>query len=130
MKINVCILGLVFLNITGCSEAQLRERPIKEPESRTFVDGYENVWRALQLSLRKYPVHINNIDSRILETEYSNGDKLFSDPAEIQPRPGSRSKLTVRVVKGKLEGKSAVKVTVVKSAEYQPDFFAGFQPLP
>ncbi len=125
----IILVLLVSALITGCADNPIVDPPIKDPESRLFAYEYEEVWRAMQLALRKYPVRINNIDSGILETDYIKGDKFFVEP-NAKSRPGLRYKITIRVVKGKLDGKkSAVKVTALKSAEIQPDFFSGFQPI-
>jgi hypothetical protein len=127
--VGAVLSAMMIAGAFGCAETQIVDPPIKEPESKVFMDEYEKVWRAIQLALRKYPVRINNIDSGILETDYIKGDKLFQEP-NAKPRPGLRYKITIRVVKGKLEGRTAVKVTSFKSAEIQPDFFSGFQPVP
>ncbi|MDZ4678466.1 MAG: hypothetical protein SGI74_13285 [Oligoflexia bacterium] len=118
---------LILIVITGCVTNPKNDPPIKEPESRIYGDAYEQVWRSMQLALRKYPVKINNIDLGVLETDYVRGDKVFTDPNDTRPKPGYRYKITVRVVRGRVEGKAAVEVIVLKSAEIQPDFFSGFQ---
>ncbi|MCC6278319.1 MAG: hypothetical protein IT289_10440 [Oligoflexia bacterium] len=120
----------ILLLATGCVGNPIEDPPIKEPESRIYFDSYEQVWRAVQLALRKYPVRINNIDLGVLETDYIKGDKLFSDPKDGRPRPGLKYKINMRVVRGRVEGRAAVNVTVLKTSEIQPDFFSSTQQIP
>src|SRR5271166_5684559 len=106
-------LILLFLCLFqwGCVEDQvLVDPPITEPQSRVFYSSYDEVWRSVQLALRKYPVHLNNIESGILETDYIKGDKLFAEPIEDKAKFGMRYKLTIRAVKGKLNDRSAIKI--------------------
>lgn len=121
---------MIFTGIAGCADNPIDDPVLKEPESRVFYENYDDLWRAIQLAVRKYPVHLNNIESGILETDYIKGDKIFSDPPEKFNKPGLRYKITIRAVKGKISDKPAVKVVVVKTAEVQPDFFTGYQPFP
>lgn len=69
------------------------------------------------------------MESGILETDYVKGEKLFADPNSTEAKQGLRYKVVIRAVKGKIENKNSVKVTILKTAEIQPDFFSGFQPL-
>lgn len=123
----ILILSLFFFS--ACAENPIADTPIKNPAQQVFNESYEKVWRAVQLALRKYPVKVNTMESGILETDYIKGDKLFNDPNELKTRPGLRYKIVVRAIKGKIEGKSAIKVTVLKNAEIQTDFFSGLQSL-
>ncbi|MBK9294414.1 MAG: hypothetical protein IPM57_08205 [Oligoflexia bacterium] len=125
-KMPLLILALFFI---GCADNPIADPPIKSPSQRVFYDNYDKVWRAVQLALRKYPVKVNTMESGILETDYIKGDKLFNDPNEAKTRPGLRYKIIVRAIKGKIESKSAIKVTVLKNAEIQTDFFSGFKAL-
>jgi hypothetical protein len=121
---------LILLSLVGCAGNPIEDAPIREPEARIYLDTYEQVWRAVQLALRKYPVRINNIDLGVLETDFVKGDKLWSDPKDKHPNTGLRYKLTLRVVRGRVDNKSAVNVTVLKAAEVQPDFFSAVQQIP
>jgi len=120
------ILFLVlFLAIGGCTTAEFNLPPLAEPPSKIYRESYDKVWRATQLALKKYPIKLNNMDSGILETDWVRGDKLFAMPTETKPRAGLRYKLTLRIVKGKLDDKAATKVTCTKTIEVQRDFFSG-----
>lgn len=126
---KLIILISVALSSINCSRALVPDPPLKEPEARVFPESFEKVWRAIAQAIKKYPVNINLIDSGLIETEYVKGDKLFSDPNVTRTLSGLRYKIIIRAVKGQMDAKSAVKVTVLKSAEIQPDFFSGYKPI-
>src|SRR5271155_4038528 len=111
VKTQVIFILFLLLAAAGCVENRpIEDPPITEPETRVYYDGYDEVWRAVQLALKKYPVHLNNIESGLLETDYIKGDKLFSEPVEDKTKTGMRYRLTVRAVKGKVNDRSAIKI--------------------
>jgi hypothetical protein len=131
VKISLFVITLGALSSLACVEDQpLSDPPLTDPEMRVYYDNYDEVWRAIQLTLRKYPVHLNNIESGLLETDYIKGDKLFADPVETRDKPGLRYKIVIRAIKGQTAGRSAVQVLCTKTNEVQKDFFTGYQPLP
>lgn len=128
------LLGLsllfVFSMQVGCAEVEIYDPPLKEPAARFYFYPYEEVWRAIQLAVRRYQIPVNNFDSGILETKFVRGDKIFSNPTGSKSGSGVRYKLIIRAVKGRFEGKKATKVTILKQSERQPDFFSGYQTVP
>jgi hypothetical protein len=116
------------LGLTGCADNPIADPSPKDPPSHAFKESYDDVWRAIQLALRKYPVRLNNIESGVLETDYVKGDQLFAEPVPGRAKQGMRYKILVRAVRGKIDGKQAVKVIVSKTPEIQPDFFTGYRP--
>jgi hypothetical protein len=125
------LLVLLGLFLGGCVEKELAaDPPVSDAPTKVFVANYDEVWRSVQLALRKYPVHLNNIESGLLETDYIKGDKLFAEPVEDKTKFGMRYKLTIRAVKGKFNDKSAIKIICTKVSEIQRDFFTGYQPIP
>jgi hypothetical protein len=128
-KFSALIFSAV-LWLGGCSTEVVQEPPVKDPPAKVFESSFEEVWKATQLAMAKYPVRVNTMDSGILETDFVKADKFFHDPAEAKSKPGLRYKITVRIVKGKVSKKNATKVTVLKSAELQSDFFSGYQAAP
>lgn len=91
---------------------------------KVFNYSYEAVWRAAQLTL-KYPIAVNNIDNGVLETEWIRSSDGFIAPgATKEPSAGSKYKITLNMVKGKLENKPSVRVTITKKIESQKDFFS------
>jgi hypothetical protein len=126
-SVLLSLLGLLFV---GCVEKELAlDPPVTDAPSKVFYANYDEVWRSVQLALRKYPVHLNNIESGLLETDYIKGDKLFAEPVEDKTKFGMRYKLTIRAVKGKINDKSAIKIICTKVPEIQRDFFTGYQPI-
>ena len=92
---------------------------------QVFPAEYEKVWRALQLSVQKYPIRINDIDRGVLETDFIRGAKSYSPP-HLPPQnfSGRQYQLLFRVLKGKIEGRPAIKVVIVKKMERKRDFFS------
>jgi hypothetical protein len=124
------LLALSLSTLGACVENRpIEDPPLTEPEARVYYDSFDEVWRAVQLALRKYPVHLNNIESGTLETDYIKGDKLFTEPVEGRMKAGMRYKLTIRAVKGRIDEKSAIKIVCIKTPEVQRDFFTGYQPI-
>jgi hypothetical protein len=127
-KAPILVLFLCLVQL-ACAENQvLVDPPVTEPQARVYYSSYDEVWRSVQLALRKYPVHLNNIESGLLETDYIKGDKLFSEPIETRAKLGMRYRLTIRAVKGKINDKPAIKIVCTKTPEIQRDFFTGYQP--
>jgi hypothetical protein len=125
------LLVLLCLFEGACAEKELAvDPPINEPQTMVFYANYDEVWRSVQLALRKYPVHLNNIESGLLETDYIKGDKLFAEPNEDKIKFGMRYKITIRAVKGKFNDRTAIKIICTKVPEIQRDFFTGYQPIP
>lgn len=128
------LLSLATLVAFGCAhpannrakvEAQKKQALIGKYKAhdRTYTASVENVWKAAQKSL-KYPIAIDNMENGILETDWIKGEDAFVPAHETnQPSSGVRSKITVRVLRGKKQGKDATRVTVTKQIERQRDFF-------
>jgi hypothetical protein len=125
---------LILLSVYGCETTEpLADPPATGPEVSVFVDDYDQIWRAIQLAVRKYPVRLNNIESGLLETDFVKGDKIFADPSEGgPPKNNVRYKINIRAVKVKSrdDGRSGTKIIISKVMEIQPDFFTGFKEIP
>lgn len=97
---------------------------------KVFYASYDNVWRAAQLAL-KYPVAVNNMDNGLLETDFIKADDGFIPPSDSKiPSSGIRYKITMILVKGKVDGRESVRVTINKLIEKKRDFFADAETLP
>jgi hypothetical protein len=114
---------------SGCAQAPSKkdrnERVVmKTANQRVFAFPYESVWRAAQLAL-KYPIAINNMDNGLLETDWIKGADGFQPPeAGKEPSAGVRYKISMALVKGRLDGRESVRVTIFKRMEKQRDFFS------
>jgi hypothetical protein len=93
--------------------------------TEVFLGNYDQVWRATQKALVKYPIRINNSDTGLLQTDYIRGAKAYKPPyTKARPSSGYRHQITLRLAKGSLKGRPAVKVTVTNTPEMQRDFFS------
>lgn len=93
--------------------------------TEVFLGSYDEVWRATQKALVKYPIRVNNSDTGLLQTDYIRGAKAYRPPhSKDKPSSGYRHQITLRLAKGSIKGRPAVKVTVTKTPEIQRDFFS------
>ena len=116
---------LIFL--AGCSSQPLAEKKTRKSrlnQQKIYFASYDNVWRAAQLAL-KYPIFMNNMDNGVLETEFIKADEGFQAPADDGiPSSGLKYKISLLLVKGKVDGRDSVRVTIKKTMEKRRDFFA------
>lgn len=133
LKRNIfLILILTGPFFTACQISKPRSKIVekivaKNPNQKIYLYPYDSVWRAAQLSL-KYPIAVNNMDNGTLETEYIKAIDGFTSPIETQlPSAGIKYKLTFTIVKGKLDNKDSVRVTINKTIEKQRDFFSDIE---
>jgi hypothetical protein len=125
------LLLLSFLLSIGCTSAVKSERAStsekiirKSANQRVYAYPFESVWRATQLAL-KYPIAVNNMDNGVLESDWIKAADGFQNPeSEKEPSAGIRYKILMSLVKGKLEGRESVRVTLTKRMEKQKDFFS------
>ncbi|MEZ0393220.1 MAG: hypothetical protein ACAH59_13455 [Pseudobdellovibrionaceae bacterium] len=102
---------------------------LKLTQQKVFYFPYDSVWRAAQLAL-KYPIAVNNMDHGVLETDFIRGDDGFISPTvEKVPSSGIRYKITLTLVKGKIDGRDGVRVTIQKQLEKKRDFFSEVEAL-
>lgn len=129
--LNKCVLvAAVALGTAACTQLPTRAEKTsdkiirKSANQRVFQYPYDSVWRASQLAL-KYPIAVNNMDNGTLETEWVKAIDGFQAPtAEKEPSSGIRYKISLTLVKGRLDGKESVRVTMNKRVEKQRDFFS------
>lgn len=106
--------------------------PTYSPRENVFFAAYEEVWRASQLALQNYPMRVNNMDLGVLETDIIKGFSAWTPPHDPEQRrsTGLSYKLSVRVIRGNVDGKEAHKVTIKKDIQVQRDFFSNPEPRP
>ena len=124
------VAGLLFLPlfILSCATTENVTKSDKLVQKSSFQKlfyySYDSVWRATQLALR-YPISINNMDNGVLETEWIRGVDGFTPVQEAKdPSPGVRYKLSFTLVKGKVDRRDTVRITIRKKIEKQRDFFS------
>lgn len=118
---------------TGC--ALFRENkgppPTFASQERAFFAPYDSVWRATQLALQYYPIRVNNMDTGTLETDTIRGYKAWTPPHNPNQASGGYSYyLSIRLIKGNVNGSDATKVNIMKHATLSADFFTDPQKLP
>jgi hypothetical protein len=116
------------LLLGGCAntKAYLKKPTTTDPSyTKIYNFPYDQVWRAAQLSLR-YPLSINNMDAGKMETDYVRAVEGYQGPtpSTIPIKNGTRYKILVTMLKGKIADKDSVRVTVIKKIEDQKDFFS------
>jgi hypothetical protein len=132
MRINRLFI-LVFLLLSACALFEERKGPNTYfgPREQVFYATYEEVWRASNLVLQPYPLRVSNMDQGVLETDSVRGFKVWTPP--FKPDSGTAGqayKLTLKILKGKYASKSATKVSILKDASIQADFFSDPKPIP
>lgn len=133
MKI-ILLLPLLFtlISCAHTNEPPANELPkLEGPLVRPFPYEYDRVWRAVQKSLSKYPIRVNNIETGKIETEVLRGEKVWH-AAHEKPKvqPGLRYQIVVQLVRGQaLNGKASTEVSVEKQLSIEKNFFQGESPL-
>ena len=96
-----------------------------------FQANVGHVWRAVQLTLKDYPVQVSDLDQGIFETELIKGDKSWFPPHKIRPmfQNGRRYRILVQVIEISLGNRSATKVIIRKEITLQRDFFSSPEPI-
>jgi hypothetical protein len=116
--------------LTGCSlfgptSSDYADEELYSPREQVFFDTFDSVWRATQIALQNYHIRVNNMDKGVIETDLVKGYKGWYPPHVKRRRGGGRRySLSLRIIKGKINGKPAVKVTILKEIRFQKDFFA------
>jgi len=124
---------LSFSFISGC--ALFRENsgppPSFAPRDQFFFSSFDNVWRCAQIAMQAYPMRINNMDSGIIETESIRGYKVWTPPFSPEATSGGLGYyINIHIVKGVIDGRDTIKVSVSKNIEITPDFFSEPKKLP
>lgn len=127
------VIFLSFSFVSGC--ALFRENsgptPSFTPRDQFFFSNYDNVWRMAQIAMQAYPMRINNMDSGIIETESIRGYKVWTPPFKTElPSGGLSYYINIHIVKGMIDGREAIKVSVSKNTEITQDFFSEPKKLP
>lgn len=132
--LRTSLVTLFSFNLfVGC--ALFRENtgptPSFAPREQVYYGSYDTVWRAAQIALQSYPMRINNMDSGVIETEGIRGYKAWTPPYNPNATSGGLNYvLNVRLIKGSTDGRESIKVSILKSIELNPDFFADVKKMP
>ncbi len=113
--------------LSGGQSSVLKERG---PVSDVFEASYDEVWRALQKTVVKFPIVINNIDQGVLETEPVKINQFWPRPFPQEVPPRGKYVLRITVVKGVKGGADATKIIIGKKVGIERDFFSEEKQLP
>ena len=116
------ILSLV---LSACASSG--EKRHAREYSRVFNTGFDTLWRATQQALLNYPMNVNNMDAGFLQTLYITGKNRFQAPheeGETLPS-GYQYRLNINIIKGN----NRSKISILKEARLQKDFFSEPQEL-
>lgn len=128
--VSLSLAGLTACeSMPGTKATRIEDALEKAVYQRVYFATYESVWRASQLAL-KYPIATNNMDNGTLETEWVRALEGFSPPGTAKaPSSGIRYKLALTMVKGRVQGRESVRITLRKTMERQRDFFSEPEPM-
>lgn len=120
--LSIFILSALLTACAQTSKPPENARPV--PVEEVFFAEPDAVDRAISQVMVKYPQKIANLEAGVLETDYIKGDARFR-PAhkEVNYGSGYKYKIVIHTVRGKTNGKPAIKVQVVKQVEQHRDFF-------
>lgn len=124
---------LTTLTLSACALFEERNGPVTYygPREEVFRANFEEVWRAVNLVLQPYPLRVSNMDQGVLETDDIRGYRVWAPPYKNDSvSNGETYRITIRVIKGSLDNRSATKVTIVKDSQLRADFFSDPKSLP
>lgn len=123
---------LSFLFTTGCALFQSTTPPPEtmDPVEQVYEASFDAIWLATQKAMAAYPMRVNNMDVRVLETDTIKTDKFWNPPHLAKLASGDEYRLIVRVIEGDIDGKPAQKVSVSKIVFRKKDFFSTARQIP
>lgn len=116
----------------GCALFQETPKPLTSlsPQEKVFRYSFDQVWLATQRAIQQYPMRVNNMDLKILETDYISSDKYWNPPHLDKLTAGDEYQLKIRVISGEINGEPAHKVSVLKDIVRKKDFFSETKKIP
>lgn len=131
-RATLLISSLLFYS--GCALLDTPDKTaahdIEVPASQIFQASYDEVWRATQKTLVKFPIVVNNIEQGLIETEPLQLDLIWPRPYPINnKRQLGKYTLHVNVVKGRINGEDAIRVILLKKVKVERDFFSEVKQL-
>ena len=102
------------------------EETKKLETSQAYQYPFNQVWRAAQIALQKYPIKVNDITKGQLTTDIVELDTLWNSPEQKKnrARTGFSYQLYLRVLKDR---STTTRVVVFKKIQRRQDFFSGSQ---
>ena len=128
----VSLLSLLSLLMGGCALlSPPSQSSFQGPRETVFYAKFDHVWRAVGLTLQKYPLQSSDVDKGLLETGPIKGNEAWVSPHEEKKERGGLSyRLRVQVTEGHIKGYLATKVSIDKEITLKRDFFSGEETIP
>ena len=100
------------------------------PYEQVFFASFEQVWRAAQLALARYPMRVNNMDTGTLQTDLVGGGSAWKAPTDKKRISNAQHyAIVVNVIKGRSLSSKAVKVVIEKRVRKKTSFFSDTKEL-
>lgn len=122
-----CILTVFSFTLSACALFEDRRGPATFAGAReqVYYATFDEVWKASNVVLQAYPLRISNMDQGILETDSIRGNQVWSPPYKPEGTGAGESyRIQLRVAKGNISNRSAIKVSILKDTQVQVDFFS------
>ena len=122
---RVFLPALLILSLTACSSNSKKE---SREYSNVFRTNFDTLWRATQQALLNYPMNVNNMEAGFLQTLFITGKNRYMPPhlkGKMRYPSGYQYRLNINIIKGKKKSK----VSILKEARMQKDFFSEPQEL-
>lgn len=105
------IYGLFFCFSISCLglNQNFNQGTLDESYEKSYEANFHQVWKALQLTMKNYPLKVNDMDQGILETRWIQKKMYWKPPysenraRSYRKRKASRYKLRIQVVRLKEE---------------------------
>ena len=130
------ILLILSIGLIGCQlfskeqDLGVSMRDLKGYREKVMIAPYDQVWRAGQLAIGRYSLSINNVDTGVMETDFVKGlDGWIAPHTNKLPSPGTKYKITLRMIKGKVANKESFRVILSKKIKLSKDFFSTPEPI-
>ncbi len=128
MKIYYYLI-ITSLLTTSCVSFDSKSQFHKQ---HSFVFNYpvDQVWKAVQRTMEKYPLVVNNYDNRSIETDIlTRANPVINLPHSSYDN-NHNYVIKVFLADGDIEGIKSTKVMVIKSISVKKDFISAPQELP
>ncbi|MES3039198.1 MAG: hypothetical protein V4736_14920 [Bdellovibrionota bacterium] len=122
LKNTFLLISLAFT--IGCASSNPASQKIYKPLDKVFLADYDLIWKAAH-TVVKYPLANENQETGVMETESIRAVDGWQSPESAKEASnGLKYKLIIRMVRGVVNGRNSVKVSVQKKVDLQRDFFS------
>ena len=117
------LLPILFF-LTGCLSIN------KVTQQQMFSAPYEIVWQSVLLTMKDYPLIVEDIESGEIETGMIQGYTIWQPPQGMIPYQNKRKyKIKIFLEKIKKDSQSSIKVHIIKDERVDKDFIEHSTPV-